>query len=83
MRRRSKVLYKVTELLDAARSKEPSKYSKEALSTVDSLERYFRKPKGDLRANPLGLYRLNDLASETDVLKEDVRGVQPGTLEWD
>ncbi|MCD8193441.1 MAG: DNA repair protein RecN [Tannerellaceae bacterium] len=54
---------------------------KEALTAAGSLERYFPKASeiaGRLRSAYIDL---NDLASETDILKEDIE-FNPGRLEW-
>lgn len=73
-------LYKVTELLDGE-EQGAVRLIKEALSTTGALERYYPKAKeiGDrLRSAYIDL---NDLASETDVLKEDIE-FNPERLEW-
>ena len=73
-------LYKVTELLDGE-EQGAIQILKEALSTVDSLERYFPKAKEISERIRSAYIDLNDLASETDVLKEDVE-FNPERLEW-
>lgn len=73
-------LYKVTELLDGE-EQGAIQILKEAISTVDSLERYFPKAKEISERIRSAYIDLNDLASETDVLKEDVE-FNPERLEW-
>ena len=54
---------------------------KEALSTADSLERYYPRAKEIAERLRSAYIDLNDLASETDVLKEDVE-FSPERLDW-
>ena len=73
-------LYKITELLNGE-EQGSVRLIKEALSTVDSLERYYPKAKEIAERLRSAYIDLNDLASETDVLKEDVE-FNPERLEW-
>ena len=73
-------LYKVTELLDGE-EQGTVQLLKEALSTVDSLERYFPQAKEISERIRSAYIDLNDLASETEVLKDDVE-FNPERLDW-
>lgn len=73
-------LYKITELLDGEELG-GIQLIKEALSTADSLERYFPRAKEIAERLRSAYIDLNDLASETDVLKEDIE-FNPERLEW-
>ena len=73
-------LYKITELLNGE-EQGSVRLIKEALSTVDSLERYYPKAKEIAERLRSAYIDLNDLASETDVLKEDIE-FNPERLEW-
>lgn len=73
-------LYKVTELLDGDEQGAIS-LIKEALSTVDSLERYYPKAKEMAERLRSAYIDLSDLASETDGLKEDIE-FNPERLDW-
>lgn len=64
-------LYKITELLEGDELG-AVQLIKEALSIADSLERYYPKAKEIAERLRSAYIDLNDLASETDVLKEDV-----------
>ena len=54
---------------------------KEALSTADSLERYYPKAKEIAERLRSAYIDMNDLASETEVLKEDIE-FNPERLDW-
>lgn len=73
-------LYKITELLDGDEVGGLS-LIKEALSTADALERFYPKAAEIAERLRSAYIDLNDLASETDVLKEDVE-FNPDRLEW-
>lgn len=73
-------LYKITELLNGE-EQGSVRLIKEALSTADSLERYYPKAKEIAERLRSAYIDLNDLASETDVLKEDVE-FSPERLDW-
>ena len=73
-------LYKVTEMLDGE-EQGAVHLLKEALSTVDSLERYFPQAKEISERIRSSYIDLNDLASETEVLKDDVE-FNPERLDW-
>lgn len=73
-------LYKITSLLDGD-EQGGLQLIKEALSTADALESFYPKA-GEIAERLRTAYiDLNDLASETDVLKEDVE-FNPERLEW-
>lgn len=73
-------LYKVTQLLDGE-EQGAVQLIKEALSTVDSLERYYPNAKEMAERLRSAYIDMNDLASETDGLKEDIE-FNPERLEW-
>ena len=73
-------LYKVTQLLDGE-EQGAVQLIKEALSTVDSLERYYPKAKEIAERLRSAYIDMNDLSSETEVLKEDIE-FNPERLEW-
>lgn len=73
-------LYKVSELLDGE-EQGVSRLLKESLSTVDSLERYYPRAKEIAERIRSAYIDLNDLASDMEVLKEDVE-FNPERLEW-
>lgn len=73
-------LYKITELLNGE-EQGSVRLIKEALSTADLLERYYPKAKEIAERLRSAYIDLNDLASETDVLKEDVE-FSPERLDW-
>lgn len=73
-------LYKITELLDGEELGSV-RLIKEAFSMADSLERYYPKAKEISERLRSAYIDLNDLASETDVLKEDIE-FNPERLEW-
>lgn len=73
-------LYKITELLNGE-EQGSVQLIKEALSTADSLERFYSKAREIAERLRSAYIDLNDLASETDVLKEDVE-FNPERLEW-
>lgn len=74
------LLYKVTGLLDGE-EQGAVQILKEALSTVDTLERYFPRAKEFAERIRSAYIDMNDLASETDALKEDVE-FNPERLDW-
>lgn len=73
-------LYKITELLNGE-EQGGVQLIKEALSTADSLERYYPKANEIAERLRSAYIDLNDLASETDVLKEDIE-FNPERLDW-
>lgn len=73
-------LYKITELLEGE-EQGGVQLIKEALSIADSLERYYPKAREIAERLRTAYIDLNDLASETDVLKEDVE-FNPERLDW-
>lgn len=73
-------LYKVTELL-SGEEQGAVQLIREALTTTDSLERYYPRAKEIADRLRSAYIDLNDLASETDVLKEDVE-FNPERLDW-
>ena len=73
-------LYKITQLLDGE-EQGAVQLIKEALSTADSLERYYPKAKEIAERLRSAYIDMNDLASETDVLKEDIE-FNPERLDW-
>ncbi|WP_099465769.1 DNA repair protein RecN [Parabacteroides provencensis] len=73
-------LYKISELLNGDEMG-GLQYIKEALSTADSLEQYFSKAKDISERLRSAYIDLNDLASETDTMREDVE-FNPERLEW-
>ncbi|WP_102408864.1 DNA repair protein RecN [Parabacteroides bouchesdurhonensis] len=73
-------LYKITELLNGDEMG-GLQLMKEVLSTSDSLEKYFSKAKEISERLRSAYIDLNDLASEIDVMKEDVE-FNPDRLAW-
>ena len=73
-------LYKITQLLDGE-EQGAVQLIKEALSTADSLERYYPKAKEIAERLRSAYIDMNDLASETEVLKEDIE-FNPERLDW-
>lgn len=73
-------LYKITELLNGDEMG-GVQLIKEALSAADSLESYYPKAKEISERLRSAYIDLNDLASETDVLKEDIE-FNPERLDW-
>lgn len=73
-------LYKITELLDGE-EQGGVQLIKDALSIADSLERYYPKAKEISERLRSAYIDLNDLAAETDVLKEDIE-FNPERLDW-
>ena len=73
-------LYKITRLLDGE-EQGAVQLIKEALSTADSLERYYPKAKEIAERLRSAYIDMNDLASETEVLKEDIE-FNPERLDW-
>lgn len=73
-------LYKITSLLDGD-EQGGLQLIKEALSTADALESFYPKAAEIAERLRTAYIDLNDLASETDVLKEDVE-FNPERLEW-
>lgn len=73
-------LYKVADLLDNE-ERGGVQLLKEALSTVDAVSRYYPKAKEISERIHSAYVDLNDLASETEVLKEDVE-FNPERLDW-
>ena len=73
-------LYKVTDLLDGEEVG-VIRLLKEALSTVETMERYYHKAKDISERIRSAYIDLNDLASETDGLKEDVE-YNPERMDW-
>lgn len=73
-------LYKITELLDGEEFG-GIQLIKEALSTANSIERYFPKATEIAERLRSAYIDLNDLVSETDVWKEDIE-FNPDRLEW-
>lgn len=73
-------LYKITGLLDGE-DIGAVRLIKEALSNADSLERFYPRAKEIAERLRSAYIDLNDLASETEGLKEDVE-FNPGRLEW-
>lgn len=73
-------LYKVTQLLDGE-EQGAVQLIKEALSTIDSLERYYPNAKEMAERLRSAYIDMNDLASETEGLKEDIE-FNPERLEW-
>lgn len=74
-------LYKITALLDGEEQEGTLQLIKEALSTADSLDRYFPKAKEISERLRSAYIDLTDLASETDALKEDIE-FNPERLDW-
>ena len=74
-------LYKITQLLDGEEQQGAVQLIKEALSTADNLERYYPKAKEIAERLRSAYIDMNDLASETEVLKEDVE-FNPERLDW-
>lgn len=73
-------LYKITQLLDGE-EQGAVPLIKEALSTADNLERYYPKAKEIAERLRSAYIDLNDLASDTDMQKEDVE-FNPERLDW-
>ncbi|MCC8143578.1 MAG: DNA repair protein RecN [Tannerellaceae bacterium] len=73
-------LYKVNGLLNGD-DMGAVRVLKEALMATDSLERYFPKAKEIADRLRSAYIDLNDLASETDILKEDIE-FNPERMEW-
>lgn len=73
-------LYKVTELLNGE-EQGCIRVLKEALSTADSLERYYPKAKEIAERLRSAYIDLNDLSADTDVQKDDIE-FNPERLEW-
>lgn len=73
-------LYKITDLLNGENRSVVSSL-KEALSSVEQLTAYFPKATGYAERLQSNYLDLNDLASETDVLKDDIE-FNPARLEW-
>lgn len=73
-------LFKITELLNGE-EQGGVQLIKEALSTAESLERYFPKAKEITERLRTAYIDLNDLASETDSQKEDIE-FSPERLQW-
>jgi len=73
-------LYKVTDLLQGENGG-GVQLIKEALAVADALERFYPKAKEIAERLHTAYIDLNDLASETDTLKEDVE-FNPERLEW-
>lgn len=73
-------LYKITELLDGE-EQGGVQLIKDALSIADSLECYYPKAKEISERLRSAYIDLNDLAAETDVLKEDIE-FNPERLDW-
>ncbi|MDR0430471.1 MAG: DNA repair protein RecN [Tannerellaceae bacterium] len=73
-------LYKITELLNGE-ERGGVQLIKEALSTADSLEGYFPEAKEITERLRTAFIDLNDLASETSTLKEDIE-FSPDRLQW-
>lgn len=73
-------LYKISDLLNGD-NRGANQQLKEALSTADSLEKYYPKAKEIAERLRVAYIDLGDLADETDVLKEDLE-FNPSRLEW-
>ena len=73
-------LYKVSQLLNGEEMG-TVQLLKEALSTSDNLERYYPKAKEISERLRSAYIDLNDLASETEILKEDIE-YNPERMEW-
>ena len=73
-------LYKVTGLLSDEEQGSVRRI-KEAISAMESLEQYYPKAKDIAERLRSSYIDLNDLASETDVLKDDIE-FDPKRLEW-
>jgi len=73
-------LYKISGLLNGE-DKGSNPLIREALSAADSLEKYYPKAKEIAERLRTAYIDLNDLAAETDMLKEDV-DFNPSRLEW-
>lgn len=73
-------LYRITQLLDGE-EQGAVQLLKEALSTADSLERYYPKAKEMAERLRSAYIDLNDLSSEAEVWKEDVE-FNPERLDW-
>lgn len=74
-------LYKITALLDGDEQEGAVQWLKEALSTADSLDRYFPRAKEIAERLRSAYIDLTDLASETDSLKEEIE-FNPERLDW-
>ena len=73
-------LYKVSQLLNGEEMG-TVQLLKEALLTSDNLERYYPKAKEISERLRSAYIDLNDLASETEILKEDIE-YNPERMEW-
>ncbi len=73
-------LYKVTGLLDGDEAG-AVQLLKEALTATESLERYFPRAREIAERLRSAYIDLGDLASETDILKEDIE-FNPERMEW-
>lgn len=73
-------LYKINQLLDGE-EQSVVQLIKEALSTAEGLERYYGKAKDIAERLRSAYIDLNDLASETEVLKEDIE-FNPDRMDW-
>ena len=73
-------LYKVSQLLNGEEMG-TVQLIKEAFSSVDNLERYYPKAKEIAERLRSAYIDLNDLASETEILKDDVE-YNPERMEW-
>ncbi len=74
------LLYTITDLLNGEEQGGLS-YIKEALSKAEDLDRYYPKAKEMAERLRTAYIDLADLASETDVLKEDIE-FNPERLQW-
>ncbi len=73
-------LYKVSQLLNGEELGS-IQLIKEALSTIENLERYYSKAKEIADRLRSAYIDLNDLASETEILKDDIE-YNPERMEW-
>lgn len=73
-------LYKITQLLNDE-EQGGIRYINEALNTANSLERYFSKAKEISDRLRSAYIDLNDLASEMDIIKDDIE-FSPERLDW-
>ena len=73
-------LYKISQLLDGEESG-CVQLLKEALSTAESIDRYYPKAKEIAERIRSAYLDMNDLASDADSQKEDVE-FNPGRLDW-
>ena len=74
-------LYKVNALLDGDEQEGSVQLIKEALSTVESLDRYFPKAKEIADRLRSAYIDLKDVAAEADSLKEDIE-YNPERMDW-